>query len=56
MAKNKKNLFKWSENEVFNYELIKEADKNKSHLEKRKEEINKGKLSCSEWWLCRKNH
>jgi peroxiredoxin (alkyl hydroperoxide reductase subunit C) len=56
LAKKKKFQLNWSENQVFDYKLIKHPEKNKSHVDKREELIKEGEVECSEWWLCwRKN-
>lgn len=41
--------------EVFNYELIKHPEENKSHLQKRKERIKEGEMECADWWLCHRS-
>ncbi|MFW6230244.1 MAG: hypothetical protein ACOC4L_04605 [Halanaerobium sp.] len=56
MADKKKYNSNWADNQIFDYKVIKHPEKNKSHLEKRKELIKQGEVECSEWWLCwRKN-
>ncbi|SFL50769.1 hypothetical protein [Halanaerobium salsuginis] len=48
--------FDWSGREIFNYELLKHPEKNKTYLEKRKIKLAKGEIECDEWWLCKKQH
>ncbi len=56
LADKKKYNSNWADNQIFDYKVIKHPEKNKSHLEKRKELIKQGEVECSEWWLCwRKN-
>lgn len=56
MDKKKKTQIKWSDSQIFDYERFKDQKSNKSHLEKRKESIEKGEIECSEWWLCWRKH
>ncbi|MGP3777840.1 hypothetical protein ACTWKD_03325 [Halanaerobium saccharolyticum] len=56
MAKKNKEQFKWADSQVFDYQVIKHPEKNKSHLEERKELIKQGEVECYEWWLCWRKH
>jgi len=52
MAKKKKFELDWSENQIFDYKLVKDPENNVSHIEKRRKKIEQGEVECSEWWLC----
>lgn len=56
MTKKKQFKLNWADNQVFDYELVKDPENNKSHVEKRKELIKQGEVECSEWWLCWRKH
>ncbi|PUU88170.1 hypothetical protein [Halanaerobium sp.] len=56
MTEKKQFKLNWADNQVFDYELVKDPDNNKSHVEKREELIKQGEVECSEWWLCWRKH
>ena len=56
LAEKKKIKLNWADNQIFDYKLIKDPENNKSHIEKRKEQIEQGEVECSEWWLCWRKH
>jgi len=44
----------WPNNEMMNDHVIHHPASNKSHIEKRREQIESGEIECYDWWLCHK--
>lgn len=44
----------WPNNEIMDDHVILHPANNKSHIEKRREQIKNGEIECYDWWLCHK--
>jgi peroxiredoxin (alkyl hydroperoxide reductase subunit C) len=44
----------WPNNEIMDDHVILHPASNKSHIEKRREQLENGEIECYDWWLCHK--